>query len=311
MKHACYLKDEGWDVDIIVPKSETKLYEFQDHIFNIISLKNSTIDVQYDIIIATFYSTLFTILSYYRTKKRLYLVQNYETDFYPSGHFLRSIAEKTYSTNFNVEYITISKWCRNWLWNKYRKKSKYAPNGIDLNNYFYYRRNLNKSKIRILIEGDSSSHYKNVDESFQIVKNLDKTKFEIWYLSYRGKPKNWYICDKFLYQIPFEKVSQIYNECDILLKSSWLESFSYPPLEMLATGGFCIVAPNRGNREYLKDGENCLFYKLGNIDSAIKCIERLISDEQLQQHLYEKGLETARNRDWKLFKKQIISLYDN
>ena len=41
----------------------------------------------------------------------------------------------------------------------------------------------------------------------------------------------------------------IYSECDILLKSSWLESFSYPPLEMMATGGYCIVAPNDGNKE--------------------------------------------------------------
>ena len=79
---------------------------------------------------------------------------------------------------------------------------------------------------------------------------------------------------------------------------------------MMATGGFCIVVPNGGNKEYLKDGENCLFYDLGNINSAIKCIVRLISDEKLQQRLYENGLLTARNRDWKLFKKQIISLYD-
>ena len=100
--------------------------------------------------------------------------------------------------------------------------------------------------------------------------------------------------------------TQVYDKCDILLKSSWLESFSYPPLEMMATGGFCIVVPNGGNKEYLKDGENCLFYKLGDINSAIKRIERLISDEKLQQHLYEKGLETARNRDWKLFKNQIL-----
>lgn len=310
LKHACYLKDEGWDVDIIIPNAESQLFEFEQHIFNIISLQNTIMAVQYDIIVATLYSTLYTILNYYRTKKRLYLVQNYETDFYLPGHYFRSIAEKTYSTNFNIEYITISKWCEKWLWNKYRKKSKYAPNGIDLKNYIFHRRKLKKSKIRILIEGDSSSYYKNVDESFEIVEKLDKNKFEIWYLSYNGKPKNWYRVDKFLNKIPFENVSHVYDKCDILLKSSLLESFSYPPLEMMATGGFCVVAPNGGNKEYLNDGENCLFYKLGNINSAIKSIERLISDEKLQQHLFENGLKTARNRDWKLFKNQVISLYD-
>ena len=49
------------------------------------------------------------------------------------GESLRNDAEKTYSTNFGVEYITISKWCKACLWEKYKKKSRNAPNGIDLN----------------------------------------------------------------------------------------------------------------------------------------------------------------------------------
>ena len=142
----------------------------------------------------------------------------------------------------------------------------------------------------------------------KLLESLIKTNF--WYLSNNGKPKDWYEFDKFWNEIPHEKVKQIYYECDILLKSSWLESFSYPPLEMMATGGYAIVVPNGGNIEYLKDGENCLFYKLGDIYSALKNIKRLISDENLQKHLYENGLETAKKRDWKNFKNKIISLYN-
>ena len=67
--------------------------------------------VQYDVIVATLYTTLFDILKYYRTKKHIYLVQGYETDFFPYGYFFRGVAEKTYSVPFGVEYITISKWC--------------------------------------------------------------------------------------------------------------------------------------------------------------------------------------------------------
>ena len=73
---------------------------------------------QYDNIAATFYKTLFSILNYYRTKNCLYLVQGYETNFYPYGDYYRSIAEKTCSINFDVKYITISKWCQNWLLEK-------------------------------------------------------------------------------------------------------------------------------------------------------------------------------------------------
>lgn len=311
LKHACILQDSGYDVDLIVPEGKTGIFEFQSHKFNLINLKNEVISSQYDIIVATFYSTLFSSLNYYRTKKHLYLVQGYETDFYQYGVDLRIIAEKTYSVPFAVEYITISKWCENWLLKKYKKKCRYAPNGIDMDNFTFYKRNLNKKKIRILIEGDCSSYIKNVDESFKIIEKLDKDKFEVWYLSYRGKPKKWYRYDKFFHKIQHGRVNEIYYKCDILIKSSRLESFSYPPLEMLATGGYCIVVPNEGNQEYLRDGENCLFYQLGDLDSAIKNINKLIIDEELQNKLYENGLITAKNRDWKNFRHQIIKLYDN
>ena len=310
LKHACILKDNGWDVDLIVPEFKIDLFEFQNHFFNIISLNNVKMNVQYDIIVATFYRTLYDILKNYKTKKHIYLVQGYETDFYRFGSFYRIIAEKTYSVPFGVEYITISKWCEKWLWKKYRKKSRYAPNGIDLDHFKHHKRELKKKKIRILIEGSSSIFYKNVDESFKIIEKLDKNKFEIWYMSYLGKPKDWYQIDKFFYGISYDQVNQIYEKCDILLKSSLLESFSYPPLEMMATGGYCIVVPNEGNKEYLIDGQNCLFYKSGDIDSAINNIKRLIMDEKLQNYLYENGLKTAKNRDWKNLKKEILDLYD-
>jgi glycosyltransferase involved in cell wall biosynthesis len=261
--------------------------------------------------VATYFLTLYYIVKYYKAKRHLYLVQGYETNFFQYGDTFRTIAEKTYSNSFGVEYITISTWCKNWLWEKYRKKARYSPNGIDFNHFTYYKRNLKKKKIRILIEGDSYWHYKNVDESFKIVEKLDKDNFEVWYLSSNGLPKNWYKFDKFYNKVPFEQVKKIYYDCDILIKSSWLESFSYPPLEMMATGGYCIVVQNEGNKEYLRNEENCLFYRLGDIDSAVNNINRLIKDDKLQESLFKNGLITARNRDWKNYINQVIQLYEN
>ena len=309
LMHSLFLKEIGWDVDLIVPFSGIKTYEFQGHTFNVIGLNNTIIDSQYDILVATLYTTFLDVLNNYKTKRRLYLVQSYETLFFPYGDSSRIRAEATYTTSYNVEYITISKWCEKWLKEKYNKNPKYAPNGIDLNVFTEHKRDLKKSKIRILIEGDNSLFFKNIDESFKIIELLDKTKFEIWYMSYGGEPKSWYHFDKYYYKVPYEKVGKIYAQCDILIKSSFLESFSFPPLEMMATGGYSIVVANEGNIEYLKDGENCLFYKLGEPESAVRCIERLISDENLQQYLYENGLVTSKKRDWKNCKEKIINLY--
>ena len=308
--HASILQDQGWDVDLLIPETKSNLIEFQGHQLNVIGLNNAIVTAQYDILVATLYTTLYTVINYIKVKRRLYLVQSYETDFFEFGDFYRSIAEKTYNIPFGIEYITISKWCKTWLWEKYKKKSRYAPNGIDCNSFKEHKRNLNKAKIRILIEGDNSSYFKNVDESFKIVEKLDKNKYEIWYMSYKAKPKNWYRVNKFLNKVDFDKVSEVYEQCDILIKSSILDSFSYPPLEMMATGGYSIVVPTGGNVEYLINEENCLFYKQGDIDDGIHCIDRLISDEILQQHLYENGLKTVKKRDWKNLKKEIIRLYE-
>ena len=309
--HSAFLQEKGYDVDLIIPDTNEIIFEFQGHKFNVIGLNNTNILAQYDILVATLYSTFFTVLNYSKAKRKLYLVQSYETDFYSYGNFLKKEAEKTYNFQCGIEYITISKWCKKWLKEKYRHDSKFAHNGIFFNSFTPHKRNLNKEKIRVLIEGDNSSDLKNVDESFQIVDKLGKERYEIWYMSYNASPKSWYHVDRFLYKVSYEKVNEVYEECDILIKSSWLESFSFPPLEMMATGGYSIVVPNGGNEEYLKNGENCLFYKLGDIDSAVKCIENLISNEDLQQHLYENGLATAKKRDWGNFKYEILSLYEN
>ena len=120
-----------------------------------------------------------------------------------------------------MEYVTISKWCQNWLREEYHTEAVYLPNGIDPSFYPKRGRDL-QGKIRILIEGDCSAEHKNVDESLRIVEQLDLEKFEIWYMSYNGNPKSWYRVDRFLYRVPYEKTPEVYAACDILLKTSLL-----------------------------------------------------------------------------------------
>jgi len=88
-----------------------------------------------------------------------------------------------------------------------------------------------------------------------------------------------------------------------------LESFSYPPLEMMATGGVSVVVPNNGNLEFLRDGENCLLYKKGNIEEAVSKIELIVKDKNLRDRLIKNGLETSRLYDWEIVEKDILDLY--
>ena len=308
IKHSNILRNHGYNVFIInMDKYENNIIN-KDGEINVVSKFKTKINMKIDNMVATLWTTLYFILKYPKKKQTSYLVQNFETNFIPYGNYQKQLANATYSFD-EVNYLTISKWCEDWLINDYKREVKYAPNGIKLEQFPYTERKFDK-KIRILVEGNSDDYYKNVDESFKIVEKLDKEKYEIKYLSYQGEPKKWYYVDEFLHKVPYDEVGKIYNSADILIKSSKLESFSYPPLEMMATGGIAVVAPNEGNVEYLRDNENCLLYTPGDIDEAVSKIEAIRNNKTLRDQLIKGGLKTAKEREWKKIEKEIIKLYE-
>ena len=311
LKHCGMLMDAGIDVTILNDGVDQKDINYDGHQFFALSRVENTIEVSIDRAVATLWTTVSFLEEYPNIQKRYYLVQGFEPDFYQPGNGFRIEANQTYAQQkAPVKYLTVSKWCESWLRDQYGRVPHYVPNGLAIRAFPIHKRDLSGQKIRILVEGNCDDDFKNVDESFRIVEQLDPEQFEVWYMSYQGRPKSWYRVDKFLYQIPHESVGEVYGQCDILLKSSRLESFSYPPLEMMATGGYAIVAPNDGNAEYLRDGENCLLYKSGDIDGAISAIKRLIADEALQKTLYENGRKIAEEREWENLKRGVLALYD-
>ncbi|MCR1957764.1 glycosyltransferase [Thomasclavelia ramosa] len=310
LKHISILKKHGYDVFVINNDVVNDDIVNNDGIVYVLSYQKVKFAARIDTMVATLWDTLKLPLKYYNVKNIKYIVQNFETDFMPYGQYAKSLANRTYSTYKDIEYITISKWCKDWLYEDYGKNSTYAPNGINLKQFPYKERSFKEKKIKILIEGNSKDYYKNVDESFRIVEKLDKNRFEIHFLSYQGEPKKWYYVDKFMHKIPYDDVGKVYQDADILLKSSLLESFSYPPLEMMATGGLVVAVPNGGNVEYLKDGINCLFYEQGCIDDAVDKIELLINNDELRNKLLKNGKETAELRNWDSIEQDILELYN-
>ena len=312
IKHGLVMKKHGYDVTMININKKTanvdKVYENDEYLFSVGEYKTEFLQ-SIDTLVATMWLTLTFVRKYYNNKRKMYLVQGMESGFYQYGQYEKITSNATYNNVENVEYLTVSKWCQRWLKNQFHTDSKYVPNGIDLSIFPYKERTFNQ-KIKILIEGNCKDYNKNVDESFKIANKLDRNKYEICYLSYEKEPKYWYKVDKFYHKIPHNEVGKIYQECDILIKSSVLESFSYPPLEMMATGGIVVVRPNDGNMEYLKDRENCMLYEPGNIDEAVANINEITEDEKLRNQLIEGGLKTAKSREWKKIEKEIINLYE-
>ena len=304
--HAEMLVKAGAQVSLFTLEGEAEWYHEGDFHFPVLSAEREKLQGTLDLAVATMWNTAEFVEQSSKIRKKKYLVQNFEVGFYPPGSPYRIATSATYRMRSPMEYVTISKWCQNWLREEYHTEAAYLPNGIDPSFYPKRGRDL-QGKIRILIEGDCSAEHKNVDESFRIVEQLDLEKFEIWYMSYNGNPKSWYRVDRFLHRVPYEKTPEVYAACDILLKTSLLESFSYPPLEMMASGGYVVAVPNGGNLEYLKDGENCI--PQGNLAEAKAAIERILTDAELRKKLDTGAEETVKERNWKRIEPQILEQY--
>jgi glycosyltransferase involved in cell wall biosynthesis len=308
-KHASILKRNGLDVTIITQdENQYNMVSNNDEI-NTISSHFCRFDSRIDTIVASLWSTVDFVISYPKSKNRKYLVQAMETDFSDYGSPWRIIVNKTYNNN-NLGYITISRWCQNWLLDKFNKKSEFAPNGIDVNQFRAVKRDWNAGKIKILIEGECSNPKKNVDESFRIINELNPNLFEIHYLTYGGDPKPWYRVDFMHKSIPHSQVHEIYQFCHILIKTSRFESFSYPPLEMMATGGVCIILQNDGNKEYAKDKINCLVYQPGDVNAGSGLIYEILENDKLRENIIKNGIDTALMRDWNNINLEIIKIYE-
>lgn len=316
LRHCAILQDRGLDVTLFSTDDTFKWFSAFGHKFPVLNrvVAAGTMDecpfyAQIDKAVATLWDTVDFLKRYPRLGERFYLVQNFETDFILPGNYLRLIANSTYFDN-SLKFLTISKWCVDWLQNRFGQEVNFARNGIDVEQFYPVTRDFSSDKIRILIEGDCSSEYKNVDESFMITNRLNSDKYEIWYMTYTGTKKSFYRIDRNLGAVPHDDVADIYRQCHILLKTSKLESFSYPPLEMMATGGFVVARPNGGNAEYLIDNENCLLYSPGDYEGAVDAIERISSDVDLRLRLIEGSRKTVMSRDWKALEPEIAALYE-
>lgn len=293
LEHSNRLLERGYDVLLISQDFKETVDWFPNNKVPIVSLgtSDSYLLKNIDILIATGWSTV-DVLDKIPASRKLYFVQSDERRFDESDDYKKNVT-KTYQRN-DVEYFTMARWIQDWLKSEFRHDSEYIPNGLShcfLNKTESPKRN--NGKIRVLIEGPILIPFKGVSDAMEALKGID---CDIWIVSSSGVPKKGWIYDKFFEKVPLAEMPKIYSSCDILLKMSKVESFCYPPLEMMACGGVSVIRKVTGIEEYAKDEENCLIVE--DIEGARKAVERLINNPDLRKKLIENGLETVKNWNW-------------
>lgn len=294
-EHLNRLQKIGFKCLIVTLDNKTNLDWFPKQKVKVILLKNnSKIVEKYSNVVTTSWTTAYELLLL-NVKRKMYLIQANEIPFYPKYSYLKNRVKRTYT--FPFEFITISKWLQQFLKENFNKNSYCVYNGINTK-IFYPDTPLEpkpKNKKRILLEGAINIPFKGMKEAFEVVQDID---CEVWCVSYDGKPKPDWRCNRYFEKVPLQQMRQIYSSCDILLKLSAYEGFGFPPLEMMACGGVSVVSEIDGHKEYIIDNYNALFTDPKNPSMTKKQVLRLINDKILYQNLQNNSQKTVKQFDW-------------
>ncbi|MCD6449717.1 MAG: glycosyltransferase family 4 protein [Thermotogaceae bacterium] len=112
---------------------------------------------------------------------------------------------------------------------------------------------------------------------------------------------------RFLGQVPFELVPDLYKHADIFLYPSTLESFGLPPLEAMACGTPVIGSNRCSVPEVI--GDAGLIVDPDNIKEMGEAIYRLLNDQKLRNRLIQKGFERVKMFTWERAARETLQVF--
>lgn len=105
-----------------------------------------------------------------------------------------------------------------------------------------------------------------------------------------------------------EQLSRLYASADIVLLTSWYESFPLPPIEAMACGTLLITS-QYGTEDYVEDGVNGLVSLPRDIPKISEKIIQAIENSQENIAMVKKGLETVENYTWQKRTDELEKLF--
>ncbi len=108
----------------------------------------------------------------------------------------------------------------------------------------------------------------------------------------------------------YDAVPAIYREADVFVSPTYAEGFSNTILEAMASGLANLSCFAVGVEDCLRDNENGLLVRPGDVTAQADRLERLIVDDALRRRIARAGLEECRRvYSWNAVGRRIMRVY--
>jgi GT2 family glycosyltransferase len=225
----------------------------------------------------------------------VYFVQDIETSYYPDAERGRHAVLDSYRPE--LRYMTISSWNRERL-RELGLDAELIPPGIDLDT-FRPCEDVARREDMVLALGRSNP-LKNLPltiAAWKALKDRSGSGQRPELCLFGVEPELAQEGMRYVDSPDDEQVNELFCQATVFIQTSTHEGFALPPLEAMATGAAVLCTDAHGNRDFCRDGVNCLMAQ-ASTRAVSAALARLLSDPELRARLGQAGIETAKDYAW-------------
>lgn len=238
-----------------------------------------------DVNIATSCQSMILLESLPASKGRQFHLIQHDEGLY---HVDRKLADRAFTSS--ARKIVVSTWLKDILRDTYGQESDLLINPVDTKQFCQFPRTADTQTIRVLLLHHTYD-WKGTAEGTAVVRAVQARHPNVRLILFgvRQKDDIEIAYDEYHYNVPQNKLAELYSNTDIYLCSSWDEGYGLPSVEAMACGAALVTYDNGGSRDYAFHEKTALVAKRRDTDDLELQLERMVSDVELRHRIAKTG----------------------